>query len=92
MFKLAKRPLRQFLILIALSAPALSQQEVDPSYFAPVPETAAQQPNSPVAQSVPAPKPDTKPALVSTAYHPNASRAKVHKTAAVTGRKNSPRK
>ena len=93
MRKLAKRVLPAIMVLIALSVPVLCQQEVDPSYYAPVPDTSAQGLSRPVIQTTSAPKRDPKPALLSTAYHANVSRAKVRKSAAVTsGRKNSTRK
>ncbi len=93
MTKLAIRVLPEMLFLIAFSVPVLSQQEVDPSYYAPVHETTAQQqPNSPVVQTASAPKQGTKPTLVSIVYHPNGSHAKVRKAAAASGKKNSTRK
>ncbi len=92
MTKFANRVLPRLLVIIAFSVPVLCQQEVDPSYYAPVPSTTAPQPSGAVVRTMSEPK-QVKPALVPTAYHPNASRAKVRKAAAVkSGNKNSTRK
>lgn len=86
---LVQRLCSGMLLLMVMSLPAVSQQEVDPDYYAPVPEPASQHVR-PTATAAVAGK-NTKPALVSTAYHPNTAPRKARKSA-VSGRKSSVRK